>query len=185
VLGPEDPLSHRPRRVVVAGTSGSGKTTLARRVGGVLDLPVVELDALYHGPGWTERAEFVSDVQAFAATEAWVCEWQYGVVRDLLADRCDLMVWLDLPRRTVMRQVVVRTVVRRLWRIELWNGNREGPLRTIFTEPDHIVRWAWRRHGRTPPLVTAVARRRPELPVVRLRSRREIEIWLRHTVRRP
>lgn len=43
-----------------------------------------------------------------------------------------------------MRQVVRRTVVRRLRRVVLWNGNVEPPLRTIITEQDHIVRWAWR-----------------------------------------
>ncbi len=57
LLGPTDPLPHRPRRIVVAGTSGSGKTTLARRVGPVLDVPHVEIDALFHGPGWDAAAD--------------------------------------------------------------------------------------------------------------------------------
>lgn len=48
MLGVEDPLPHRPRRVVVAGATGSGKTTLARRIGAVLELPVSEMDALHH-----------------------------------------------------------------------------------------------------------------------------------------
>lgn len=61
-----------------------------------------------------------------------VTEWQYGVVRDQLADRADLVVWLDLPRRSVMRQVVTRTVRRRFRREVLWNGNIEPPLHRIL-----------------------------------------------------
>ena len=177
MLGPDDELDGRPQRVLVAGGSGSGKTTLAVAVGRVLDLPHVEVDALFHGPGWVPRPTFVADVERLVAAERWVTEWQYAAVRDLLADRADLLVWLDLPRARVLRQVVRRTVVRRLRRQELWNGNREAPLRTFVTDPEHVVRWAWATHGDTAPRVQALRERRPELPVVRLRSRREVERW--------
>jgi adenylate kinase family enzyme len=40
-------------RVSILGTSGSGKTTLARRLAAALDLPHLELDAVFHQPGWT------------------------------------------------------------------------------------------------------------------------------------
>ncbi len=92
-------------------------------------------------------------------------------------DRADLLVWLDLPRRTVMRQVIGRTLRRRLRREVLWNGNTEGPLRTFFTDPDHIVRWAWKNHARTTEKVLGLHERRPELPIVRLCSRIESQRW--------
>lgn len=178
LLGPSDPLPHRPKRVVVAGTSGSGKTTLARRLGELLAVPHVEIDALFHGPGWTRRPSFEADVDRFSTAQRWVTEWQYGLVRDRLADRADLLVWLDLPRAVVIRQVVRRTVGRRLRREVLWNGNVEPPLRTILTDRDHVVRWAWRTHRDQAPRVTAVRRRRPELVVVRLVSHDDVERWL-------
>lgn len=173
-----DPLPQRPRRVLVAGTSGSGKTTLARRLGDALNEPFVEIDALFHGPGWTAHPTFLADVDAFSSRPGWVTEWQYGDVRTLLAERADLMVWLDLPRRTVMRQVVVRTLDRRLRRRVLWNGNIEPPLATFFTDPQHIVRWAWSTDARNQHRMLTGAQRPPELPVVRLRSHRESRAWL-------
>lgn len=178
LLGSDDELSHRPSRILVAGSSGSGKTTLARRIGDALGVPHVEIDALYHGPQWTPRPSFEADVQSFASTAAWVTEWQYGSVRALLAERADLLVWLDLPRRTVMRQVVRRTVGRRLRREELWNGNVEQPWWTILHDREHIVRWAWDTHHKTAARVAELLNRRPDLVIVRLRSHREAARWI-------
>ena len=178
LLGPADLLPRRPSRVLVAGPSGAGKTTLAARVGAALHVPHIEIDALFHGPGWTPRPGFTEDVQRFTARPGWVTEWQYGPVRPLLAERADLLVWLDLPRAVVMRQVVGRTLRRRLLRQSLWNGNVEPPLRTVLTDPEHIVRWAWTSWARTTARVTELQARHPELVVVRLRSRRDVEKWV-------
>jgi adenylate kinase family enzyme len=177
MLGAQDRLPARPHRVLVAGTSGAGKSTLARRIGETLGIAYTELDSLFHGPNWVPRPTFEVEVERFTAAPDWVCEWQYGSIRQLLADRADLLVWIDLPHRTVMRQVIFRTVRRRLRGEELWNGNVEGPLRTFFTDPDHIVRWAWNQHARTAEKVRSLQARRPELPIVRLRTRAEIERW--------
>jgi adenylate kinase family enzyme len=179
LLGATDPLPHRPRRVLVAGTSGSGKTTLAARIAAAVQAPHVEIDSLFHGPGWVPRPSFEADVRRFGAGPTWVTEWQYSAVRAYLAERADLLVWLDLSRAVVMRQVVRRTVVRRWRRQRLWNGNVEPPLRTIVTDPEHIVRWAWTTHYKAAARVADLLARRADLPVVRLRSHADAASWLR------
>jgi hypothetical protein len=88
-----------------------------------------------------------------------------------------VIVWLDLPTAVVMRRVVVRTLRRRLRREVLWNGNTEPPLRAVFTDPDHIVRWAWKTRHATAERVAAVLEERPELVVVRLRTASEVKRW--------
>lgn len=178
MLGPADPLACRPCRVLVAGTSGAGKTTMAARIAGILGVPHIEIDALFHGPDWVPRPSFESDVHAFSARPAWTTEWQYRSVREHLADRADLLVWLDLPRSLVMRRIIRRTLVRRLRREELWNGNREAALWTIITDRDHIVRWAWNTHHKSQARVAELMRRRPDLYVVRLRNQKEVGRWL-------
>jgi adenylate kinase family enzyme len=178
ILDVDDPLPARPERIILAGTAGAGKTTMAGRLSARLGVPHTEIDSLHHGPQWVPRPDFEADVRAFTAGPAWVIEWQYPSVRDLLADRADLVVWLDLPRRVVMRQVVRRTLRRQLLRQRLWNGNVEPPLWTILTDREHIIRWAWNTHDLNSERVTALARRRPELPIVRLRSRAEATRWL-------
>lgn len=164
------------KRVLIAGISGSGKTTLARTLEQRLNLPRYELDALHHGPGWVKRPEFEADVEAFSAGERWVTEEQYhGPLGDLLWLRADTLVWLDLPRATVMRQVIRRSVVRAATRRELWNGNRES-LRD-WLDPGHPMRWAWSQHARKRIVTEERLAAHPHLTVVRLASTREVQQW--------
>jgi adenylate kinase family enzyme len=178
LLGPDDALGFVPQRIVVNGGPGAGKSTVARAIATQLGLPYTEIDSLYHGPGWSPRETFVDEVRAIAAGERWVSEWQYDATRPILLDRCDLMVWLDLPRFVTTWRVTRRTLRRRLRREQLWNGNREGPLWRILTDPEHIIRWAWKVHPRAAERVGEVLRGRPRLPVVRLRNSAEIGRWL-------
>jgi adenylate kinase family enzyme len=178
-------MTMRPQRVLVAGTSGSGKSTLARRLGAALDLPYTEIDQLFHGPNWTPRVSFEQEVEQFSAAVRWVTEWQYSSVRLMLAERCDLMAWLDLPRRVVMGQVTRRTLHRRSNRERLWDVNVEPPLRTILTDRDHIIRWAWRTHGLTAERMATLQQTRPELAIVRLRDHAEADRWLARLAESP
>jgi hypothetical protein len=54
-------------------------------VASLLDIPHIEIDALFHGPGWTPRDTFESEVHRFSAGSCWVTEWQYSQVRAILA----------------------------------------------------------------------------------------------------
>jgi adenylate kinase family enzyme len=163
-------------RVLIAGVSGSGKTTVARALELRLGLPRYELDALHHGPGWVKRPEFEAEVEAFSAGERWVTEEQYhALLGDLLWQRADTLVWLDLPRATVMRQVVRRSFVRAALRRELWNGNRESFRRWL--DPEHPIWWAWRRHPRKKIVTAQRIAAHPHVRVVRLTSARDARRW--------
>lgn len=169
------------RRILVGGVSAAGKTTLARELARRLDLPYIELDALFHGPGWQPRPEFIDDVARFAATDAWVTDSHgYRSVRDLLWSRADTVIWLDYPRRVVMSRVVRRTAVRRWRREPLFNGNLEPPMWTIFTDREYIVRWAWSSFAsrRADMERRQAAREYRHLTIVRLRHPRETARWL-------
>jgi adenylate kinase family enzyme len=138
------------RRVSVVGNSGSGKTTLARALAQRLAVPHVELDAIHHQPGWRPlpTADFHARVDALTATGGWVVDGNYSAVRDLVWDRADTVVWLDPPRRTVMRQVIWRSLRRAALRVELWNGNRERWGNFLTRNPEEsVIVWAWQRHA--------------------------------------
>jgi adenylate kinase family enzyme len=181
--GSADLLPSTTRRILVTGASGAGKSTLRRVISDALRLPTVEIDSLYHGPDWTPRPTFAAEVDQFTSGAAWVVEWQYSHVRSLLLARADVLVWLDHGRWTVTRRVVRRTVKRRLRRLELWNGNREPALRTMFTDPEHIIRWSWKTYGKRRDEALAVARQRDGPIVVRLSGQSEVDAWIRGPLR--
>jgi RimJ/RimL family protein N-acetyltransferase len=114
----------------------------------------VELDAIHHLAGWEpiDPVTFAAEVDAIAQGEEWVIDGNYRtvVVDGPVWQRADTVVWLDLPRRTVMRQVISRTDRRSVRREELWNGNRE-PLRNLYAWDPHksIIRWAWTQHAKS------------------------------------
>jgi adenylate kinase family enzyme len=138
------------RRVAVVGNAGSGKTTVGRAVAAALGVPFVELDAIHHQPGWqpVPPDQFRRQVGQIVTADGWVIDGNYRAVRDLVWNRADTVIWFDLPRRTVMRQVIVRTVRRTFTRVELWNGNREPLTGMVRLDPEKsIIRWAWTKHA--------------------------------------
>ena len=172
-------IPHPPKRVLVAGVSGVGKTTLAGRIAAITQGPQTEIDALFHGPAWTPLPEFLADVRSLIRTDSWTTEWQYDAARPLLAESADLLVWLDLPFiRVTLPRLLGRTIRRRRSREELWNGNREAPLWTVLTDREHIVRWAIRTRRTYQAAVPGALLEYPNLIVVRLRSKQEVEEWL-------
>ncbi|KAA0021294.1 AAA family ATPase [Antrihabitans cavernicola] len=173
-----DPITWNPRRIAIGGVTGVGKTTMARRIAAILELPFTELDSLYHGPDWTARSSFESDVDAITSGSSWVTEWQYRVVRPMILTRADTLVWLDLPTSVSLARLARRTLIRRVRRQEIWNGNKEPKLRTIFTDPDHILRWGYRTRNDVRKMMPDVEANYQSLQIVHLRSAREVEQWL-------
>ena len=169
------------RRFSVAGMSGAGKSTIARTIASRLDLPYVELDALFHGPNWSEPSpdEFKRRVLALIdGHDGWVVDGNYhGKLDELVLERADTFVWLDLPLRVALRRIWRRTWGRILSREELWAGNRER-IWTAFLMRDSLVHWAVKAHFRHRREFPGLLERHPHLELVRLRSPRDVERWL-------
>jgi adenylate kinase family enzyme len=174
--------SHIVRRISVVGNSGSGKTTVAKALAARLGVPHVELDAIFHQPNWTPLPtdEFRQHVADAISGDGWVVDGNYSAVRDLIWERADTVVWLDLPRRVVMRQVAARTLRRMVSGEELWNTNRER-WRTLFDAGSSIIVWAWTQHDKYRRRYAAAAKS-PEfghLVFIRLDSTADVERFLR------
>ena len=135
---------------MVVGTTCSGKTTLARRIAQALDIPRVELDALYWGPDWRACpvAEFREAVRERVVGERWVIDGNYSSkVQDIVAARATDAIWLNYSFPVVFWRALSRTTHRVLSREELFNGNRET-LRGAFLAGDGILAWVIRTHRR-------------------------------------
>lgn len=171
------------RRVNVKGTSGSGKSTFGRELAERLGVPFVELDALHHGPNWSEptdeefRARVLEAMEA--APDGWVIDGNYEVkLGDTVIAAADTIVWLDLPLRLKTARLLQRTHERIRDRVELWAGNKET-WRGVLWGRDALLWWMLRghfRHRRTWPRLYAEDPR-----FIRLRSVEEAREWLDST----
>ena len=169
-------------RVSVAGISGSGKTTFARALAERLGVAYVELDALHHGPNWTEATadELRARVETAiaAAPDGWVIDGNYrSKLGDFVLAQADTLVWLELPLRVSLPRVTKRTW-RRLWsREQLWGGNRET-VRGLIGFRYGMISWAVQSHFRHKRQIPAAADRNPHLRLVRLRTTAEVDRFL-------
>jgi adenylate kinase family enzyme len=166
------------RRIVILGNAGSGKSTLARRLGERLRLPVVHLDVLFWEPGWTEpdNDAFRARVSAAIASDAWVCEGNYlSRTFDLRLPRAELVIWMDTPRLACVRRIIVRSALAKP-RADLAAGCEEGLFGTDFL-PFLAYTWNYDRKSR-PRLEVARQAMAPDIPVVHLRDRRQIDAFL-------
>jgi adenylate kinase family enzyme len=174
----------RARRINVVGTSSVGKTTMAAALASLLRVPHVELDALYWEPNWTEATDDVlrERVSGAIVGDRWIVDGNYAKVRDLIWDRAEAIVWLDLPLRTILWRYLWRTVRRVARREELWSGNRERLSTQLFSR-ESLLWWiltTYRRRRREYPALLAA---RPDLVAIRLRSARAADRWLANLAR--
>jgi adenylate kinase family enzyme len=173
------------KRVNVKGTSGSGKSTFGEELAKRLGVTYVELDALHHGPNWSEPTpeEFRARVRAAmdAAPDGWVLDGNYeSKLGDTVIGAADTIVWLDLPLGVKLRRLWRRTSHRIRNDVELWSGNKEA-WRTALWGWNSLFMWMLRghfRHRRTWP-----QRYGGDPRFVRLRSVEEARAWLEAAVR--
>jgi energy-coupling factor transporter ATP-binding protein EcfA2 len=175
------------KRIVIIGRTGSGKTTLARELAAALDVPHVELDALYFGPDFSTAPLSVlrERTSAAIAGDRWVTDGNKRAVRDLVWPRADTIIWLDYPlavsfwrlgKRALWRTAVLRAQAAK-------NGGKTGFLRQFLSAAKGVLT-AIRSHmgqRREYPKMFA----KPEnqhLAVVRLRSPRATSRWLSRVI---
>jgi adenylate kinase family enzyme len=169
------------RRIYVVGTTGSGKSTLAKELAQRLDVPYIELDALYWGPNWSHCSNEELRQRTDKATkgEAWVVDGNYSSVRDLIWPRAQAAIWLDYPLIFILWQLWKRTWKRVLTKETLWGINQETFWPHFFSK-DSLFLWAlktYRRHKQT--YATLISS--PEnitMKVYHFKTAKETEVWL-------
>ena len=167
------------RRIVVYGPTCSGKSTVASHIAQCIEVPHIELDAVFWAPQWVEKPleEFRAEVSTLLSrcVDGWVCDGNYSRVRDLILPLADTVVWLRPPFIVVFWRALKRTIIR-CWKGELlWGTNCES-WRQSFLSRDSLLLYAitsWRRHHeRTGQALEEIPH---HAAVLELRSVREIE----------
>ena len=166
------------KKILVIGSGGSGKSTFSRRLGEKLGLPVVHLDQLYWRPGWVEtpKVEWVEIVRRELARDTWVMDGNFGGTRAMRMQAADTVIFLDLPRYLCMYRILKRTLIyRRGQRPDMATGCEER----FDLE---FIMWVWNYPNRARLNVLEELRMFPGKNVIFLKSRGEIEQFLREVV---
>jgi adenylate kinase family enzyme len=160
------------KKVLVIGSSGAGKSTLSVRLGKLLGIEVIHLDALNFRAGWVEtpKAEWRSKVENLVKRDSWIIDGNYSGTLDVRLAACDTVVFLDLSRTVCLRRVLKRFFKYR-------GGSRpdvtEGCREKIDFE---FVRWIWTYPTRSRPKVLKLLdENSPGKNIVRLRSQADVE----------
>lgn len=166
--------------MVVIGISGSGKTTFATRVSKALGIPQIELDLLNWRPGWYNRyvlefEAFRNDVAQAISQESWVLAGGYTRIRPMILERANMVIWLDLPKSVVLRQVFWRSLKRATDGKPILNGNHETFLR--WFGKGHPIQIVWNNFKRKQESFKAqlASPEAAHLKLIQCRSRREVE----------
>ncbi|MDH6221653.1 hypothetical protein [Streptomyces pseudovenezuelae] len=137
-----------PSRIALVGPVASSKSTLAAALSAHTGLPGIDLDELFWEPDWTplDTPVFHKGVRDRLAGPAWIADGNYGgEVAEMLLERAELVLWLDLPLRVCLPRLVSRSLRRAATGEELFGGNRETCRHLLA--PDSILRWG----GSAPP----------------------------------
>ena len=161
-------------RIQIMGCSGSGKSTLARSLGKMTGLPVVHIDQLFWKSGWVEssREEIDGKILEAAAGERWIIDGCYSRTLRHRLERCDLVVYLDLPRWVCMVSVI-RRYLQNLGRVR--PDMPEGCPEKIDRE---FLTWVWNYNHNHREKYLEMLGQLPVEKVIILKRRRDVKGFL-------
>ncbi|WP_283194655.1 AAA family ATPase [Rhizobium sp. AN80A] len=165
-------LVSRADRILVIGCSGGGKTTLSRRLGERLGVRHISMDRdFYWLPGWVKRpkAEEREMIAAAVAEERWLMDGTGASTFDLRMPRTDVVLWVRLPRWRCLLGVTTRWF--------RWRGKARPEMAPGCPEKldGEFLTYIWNFEQRWAPLIIAgIERHKPDVPVLQLKSHREM-----------
>ena len=162
-------------RIIIFGCGGAGKSTLARKVGEVLDLPVVHLDKLFWKPGWVEtsREEFDALLAQELAKDKWIMDGNFNRTMPERIKRCDTIIYLDFSRLACLMGVLKRVIT------------TYGKVRPDMGEgcPERIdlefLKWVWNFNKNKRESYYKLLNEAENVETIVLKNRRAVKLFLK------
>lgn len=165
---PRAQMLHNRQRILVIGSGGAGKSTFARELAQRTGLPLIHLDRYHWKPGWipTPPDEWNECVRILSNGNSWIMDGNYSGSLPIRVQRCDAIVFFDMPRLLCLWGILKRWLVFQFRnRPDLPDGCREQ-MNVTF------IRWVWcfPRNSR-PRIATAIESTSPETEILTVTRR--------------
>lgn len=165
----------RPLRLLITGMKGAGKSTLAGKLTARVGVEALHLDSRVFRSGRPMSAQAAEELNEVMHRRAWIIEGRWCQASAELVQAADVVVWLDLPVVVTWLRVLRRSVRKVLRREKSCDGNiytwgRIFLHHRLFLDKAIREKWQERR---------VLGERLPWVNHVRLRSKREVEQWLK------
>jgi adenylate kinase family enzyme len=162
-------------RIIIIGCGGAGKSTLARKLGEVLDLPVVHLDKLFWKPNWVEKSneEFDALLAQELAKDQWIMDGNFNRTMPERIKRCDTIIYLDFSRFTCLMGVLKRIIT------------TYGKVRPDMGEgcPERIdlefLKWVWNFNKNKRESYYKMLNEAENVETIVLKNRRAVKLFLK------
>ena len=135
----------RLHHIKVIGTSGSGKSKFSAELARTLNIPYIEMDALYWKDDWkfANDEELMENVRIATKDERWLLDGNYNRTQPIKWKNVQTIIWLDYPYYLVFFRVLKRSIARLFDRKLPWGTNNRESLRKSFLSKDSIIVWMW------------------------------------------
>lgn len=137
------------KRIVIVGASGCGKTQLGKQLSEQLGIKQTDLDDLYWLPNWTPRADgdFERAIIDVAKESSWIISGNQTRWRHLIWPHADAIIWIDLPKTTLVYRLLKRSILQTFSKDTICNGNRQTFLQFLWLLKHFHVTYRRRRRN--------------------------------------
>ena len=162
-------------RIIIIGCGGAGKSTLARKLGEMLDIPVVHLDKLFWKPGWVETTaeEFDALLAMELAKDHWIMDGNFNRNMPERIKRCDTIIYLDFSRFACLTGMLKRIIT------------TYGTVRPDMGEgcPERIdldfLKWVWNFNKNKRESYYKMLNEAENVETIVLKNRRAVKLFLK------
>lgn len=160
-------------RILVVGCSGGGKSTLSQKLAWHFDLTYISIDRdILWLPGWAKRDRVEQRRRIVERIEAdrWIMDGTNPSTFDVRVPRSDIVIWVRMPRLLCIWGVVTR------WLKYLGRTRPEMAPGCIEKVDWEFLEFIWTFEDKfSPRIVAGLAQHGPDVPVLQLKSRRQMQ----------
>lgn len=171
------------KKINVIGSSGSGKSTFSKKLARKLDLPYIEMDAMFWGKNWywPSDEEFFEKLEQALGQDSWVLDGNYTRTIPIKWKEVDTVIWIDFSFLRTFYQASSRAISRIISQEEIWPGTGNKETWGKLFSKDSIVLWMLKNYRRNKRRY-AILDQNPayeHIKFIRLRSPKDCLAFLR------